>query len=206
MIFRRHPIQEPRLFADTIFENIAIGAVSGELSLVDLKIAVLDAARAAHAHNFIERLPEGYQTKIGDMKLLSGGQRQRIVIARALMRRPKILVLDEATSALDSTSEDAVQGAIDNALAVGNMTCIIVTHRLRTITKAVGVPRPACVAEVEAAGRTPRKKPAGAGLAGEPHSHQSRPTGTERGVQQHAFVQALRALVIRDLARAGAQA
>jgi len=130
--------QEPRLFADTIFNNIAIGAHGLEdMEPAELEEAVHVAAKAANAHAFIEELPQGYDTKVGDMKLLSGGQRQRVAIARALMRRPKILILDEATSALDSQSEAAVQAAIDGILDRGNdMTCIMIAHRLTTVRNA----------------------------------------------------------------------
>jgi len=126
--------QDPRLFADTVFNNIAVGA-AGMSHIQNLTQAVEDAARAANAHDFIMDLPQQYNTKVGDMKLLSGGQRQRIAIARALMRKPKILILDEATSALDSESEATVQAAIDNVLGQG-MTCIMIAHRLTTVRKA----------------------------------------------------------------------
>jgi len=126
--------QDPRLFADTVFNNIAVGAV-GMSHIGNLTQAVEDAAKKANAHDFIMELPEQYSTKVGDMKLLSGGQRQRVAIARALMRDPKILLLDEATSALDSQSEASVQAAIENVLKQG-MTCIVIAHRLTTVRNA----------------------------------------------------------------------
>lgn len=130
--------QDPRLFADTVFNNIAVG-VHGLARRPDgdeLRHRVWSAAAAANAHDFIMALPQGYGTRVGDLKLLSGGQRQRIAIARALMRQPKILILDEATSALDSESEASVQAAIDTILDRGHMTCIIIAHRLSTVKRA----------------------------------------------------------------------
>lgn len=127
--------QEPRIFADTVFANIAIGAYTLGLQGAELESAVREAAHLANAHEFIAQLPQGYATKVGDMKLLSGGQRQRLAIARALIRRPQILILDEATSALDSHLEKAVQVAIERILAKG-ITCMMVAHRLMTVKDA----------------------------------------------------------------------
>ncbi len=118
--------QEVILFHDTIFNNIAYG-------LKDITPgAVREAARAANADKFISKLPEGYDTIIGDRGLkLSGGQRQRLSIARAILRNPPILLLDEATSALDTESELLVQEAIDRL--VKHRTTIVIAHRLSTI-------------------------------------------------------------------------
>ena len=118
--------QEVILFHDTILNNIAYG-------LTDVRLDdVRAAAMAANADEFIERLPDGYATIIGDRGLkLSGGQRQRISIARAILKNPAILLLDEATSALDTESEQLVQEAIDRL--VRNRTTIVIAHRLSTI-------------------------------------------------------------------------
>ncbi|KAJ0763300.1 putative ABC-type xenobiotic transporter [Helianthus annuus] len=121
--------QEPVLFATSIKENILFGNEGVSNELVEL------AAKRANAHDFIVKLPESYETQVGQFGIqLSGGQKQRIAIARALLKEPKILLLDEATSALDSESERVVQEALDQA-SVGRTT-IIVAHRLTTIRKA----------------------------------------------------------------------
>ncbi|CAN1153266.1 ABC transporter B family member 15 [Linum perenne] len=121
--------QEPTLFAGTIRENITYGTAAEEG--VD-ESAVIDAAKAANAHEFIAGLEEGYDTECGDRGVqLSGGQKQRIAIARAIMRNPTILLLDEATSALDTQSEKLVQEAAERVM-VGR-TSLIVAHRLSTI-------------------------------------------------------------------------
>lgn len=121
--------QETILFNDTVFNNIAYGRQ--ECPLDD----VMRAARAANAHEFIEAMPEGYDTLIGDRGVqLSGGQRQRLAIARALLKDPQILILDEATSSLDVESEALVQEAIDRL--VEGRTTLVIAHRLSTIKKA----------------------------------------------------------------------
>src|SRR5262249_37425276 len=120
--------QETILFNDTVRNNIAYG-----LPNVDQR-AVIDAARAALAHDFILRLPEGYDTVIGERGLrLSGGERQRISIARALLKNAPILILDEATSALDSESEALVQSALQNLMT--GRTVFVIAHRLTTIRR-----------------------------------------------------------------------
>ena len=121
--------QEAVLFNDTVYQNIVFG-------LPDVQTAAVEAAaRAAHAHDFIEQLAEGYQTRIGDRgSLLSGGQRQRLTIARALLRNPPLLLLDEATSALDAASERLVQAALERVLQ--GRTALVIAHRLATIQHA----------------------------------------------------------------------
>jgi len=121
--------QETILFNDTIYNNIRFGDPGAAFEVV------VEAAKAAYAHDFIMQLPDGYQTSIGDRGLrLSGGQRQRICIARALLRNAPLLILDEATSALDTESERMVQQALDNLTA--NRTTIVIAHRLSTILNA----------------------------------------------------------------------
>ena len=93
------------------------------------------AAQAAYAHEFIEALPKGYQTRIGDLgNKLSGGQKQRLTIARALLKDPQLLILDEATSALDTEAEQQVQQALEKLMQ--NRTSLVIAHRLSTIQKA----------------------------------------------------------------------
>lgn len=119
--------QEPTLFAGTIRQNIAYGASED----VD-ESEIVEAAKAANAHDFVAGLKDGYDTVCGDRGLqLSGGQKQRIAIARAILKNPAILLLDEATSALDSQSEKVVQDALERVM-VGR-TSVVVAHRLSTI-------------------------------------------------------------------------
>jgi subfamily B ATP-binding cassette protein MsbA len=121
--------QEPVLFNDTIYRNLALGTAATS------REEILAAARLAHAHEFIEKLPQGYDTIVGERgALLSGGQKQRIAIARAFLRHAPILILDEATSALDSDSEAAVQDAL-RRLVTGR-TVLIIAHRFSTIRDA----------------------------------------------------------------------
>jgi ATP-binding cassette subfamily B protein len=120
--------QEVLLFGGSIRENIAYGRPGAS----DDEITA--AARKANAHDFIKKLPEGYETIVGDRGTqLSGGQRQRIAIARAILADPAILVLDEATSSLDAESERLVQEALDKLME--NRTSIIIAHRLSTVRR-----------------------------------------------------------------------
>lgn len=123
--------QQVVLFNGSIAENIAYGEDPAEIDLTKVR----EAAKSAHALDFIEEMPEGFNTQVGDdAKLLSGGQRQRIAIARALLKDTPILILDEATSALDSESEKHIQEALE-ALMKGRTTFVI-AHRLSTIENA----------------------------------------------------------------------
>ena len=130
--FRSHMAlvpQDPVIFAASAMENIRFGRPGAT------DAEVLDAARAAAAHEFISALPQGYDTYLGERGvMLSGGQKQRVAIARAILRDARVLLLDEATSALDAESERAVQEAVDR-LSQGR-TVIVVAHRLATVKKA----------------------------------------------------------------------
>jgi ATP-binding cassette subfamily B protein len=130
--YRRHiglVLQEPFLFFGTIAENIAYGRPHAT------RAEIVAAARAAHAHEFILRLPLGYDSMVGERgQGLSGGERQRISIARALLIDPRILILDEATSSVDTETEKEIQKALDNL--VQGRTTIAIAHRLSTLRKA----------------------------------------------------------------------
>lgn len=121
--------QESVLFNDTVYNNILMGKTEAR------EDEVIHAAKIANAHQFIEALPEGYHTNIGDDgNKLSGGQKQRLSIARAVLKNPPIMILDEATSALDTESERLVQDALDHMME--NRTSLVIAHRLSTIQKA----------------------------------------------------------------------
>ncbi|WP_217907229.1 ABC transporter ATP-binding protein [Janthinobacterium sp. PC23-8] len=130
--YRRHiglVLQEPFLFFGTIAENIAYGKPHAT------RQEIIAAARAAHAHEFILRLPQGYDSMVGERgQGLSGGERQRISIARALLIDPRILIMDEATSSVDSETEKEIQKALDNL--VQGRTTIAIAHRLSTLHRA----------------------------------------------------------------------
>ncbi|XP_020571569.1 ABC transporter B family member 1 [Phalaenopsis equestris] len=143
----RHQIglvsQEPALFATSIRENLLLGREDAS------QVQIEEAARVANAHSFIIKLPDGYDSQVGERGLqLSGGQKQRIAIARAMLKNPAVLLLDEATSALDSESEKLVQEALDRFM-IGRTT-LIIAHRLSTVRKAdlVAVIQQGSVAEL----------------------------------------------------------
>ncbi|MFC4776136.1 ABC transporter ATP-binding protein [Paenibacillus sp. GCM10023252] len=122
-------LQETFLFDGTIAQNIAYGRPGAAPS------QIIEAARSANAHNFISRLPDGYDTRVGERgHRLSGGEKQRIAIARALLRDPRILILDEATSSVDTDTERQIQEALGRL--VGGRTTIAIAHRLSTLMGA----------------------------------------------------------------------
>ena len=121
--------QDPFLFNATIRENLMI--IDPNAS----EETIWEALEFAAAAEFVRKLPQGLDTLIGDRGIrLSGGERQRLVLARAILRKPSILVLDEATSALDVENEAKIQGAIERLK--GTMTIIVIAHRLSTIRNA----------------------------------------------------------------------
>ena len=128
----RHAIgvvfQEPALFSGTVRENIAYDRPDASVAEIER------AARAANAAGFVDKLPKGYDTEIGERGVkLSGGQRQRLAIARAILKDAPILILDEATSSLDSKAEAEVQAALDELMK--GRTTLIIAHRLSTIAR-----------------------------------------------------------------------
>jgi subfamily B ATP-binding cassette protein MsbA len=127
--------QETFLFNDTVANNIAYGKTGAS------REEIVDAAKRAHADDFIVQMPNQYDTVIGESGMkLSGGQRQRLAIARAILKNPPILLLDEATSALDTESERAVQAALDDLMWSGKQkkahTMLVIAHRLSTVQHA----------------------------------------------------------------------
>ncbi|SFL61922.1 lipid A export permease/ATP-binding protein MsbA [Pelosinus propionicus] len=121
--------QETILFNGSVYDNILYGKLDADYD------EVMNAAKAANAHNFIMNMPDGYDTQIGERgSKLSGGQRQRISIARAILKNPRVLILDEATSALDTESEKLVQAAIDKLMIA--RTSFVIAHRLSTVQRA----------------------------------------------------------------------
>jgi subfamily B ATP-binding cassette protein MsbA len=125
--------QEPTLFSGTVRENIAYAASDDVAAIDDARI--IAASRAAHAHEFVERLPDGYGTRVGERGVkLSGGQRQRLAIARVFLKDPALVILDEATSSLDSESERLVESAMEDLLR--SRSTLIIAHRLSTVRRA----------------------------------------------------------------------
>jgi ATP-binding cassette subfamily B protein len=129
----RHAIgivpQDTVLFNDSIEYNILYGRPDAGHD------AAVQAAQAAHIHDFISRLPQGYATTVGERGLkLSGGEKQRVAIARTLLKNPPIVIFDEATSALDSANERAIQGELKSAAR--NKTSLVIAHRLSTVVDA----------------------------------------------------------------------
>ena len=121
--------QDSILFNDTVSSNVSLGVENPTME------DIIDACKIANAHEFIENLPDGYATNIGDSgNTLSGGQKQRLSIARAVLKNPPIMVLDEATSALDTESEQLVQTALQKMMK--NRTSLVIAHRLSTIQSA----------------------------------------------------------------------
>jgi ATP-binding cassette, subfamily B (MDR/TAP), member 1 len=130
--------QEPIMFNGTVYQNVAYG-LSGtpmaDLPDEEKQKLVEDACKAAYAHEFVERLPKGYQTQIGERgAMISGGQKQRLAIARSVISNPRVLLLDEATSALDPNAERIVQKALNNVAV--DRTMVVIAHRLSTIRDA----------------------------------------------------------------------
>lgn len=120
--------QDPLLFHRSIKENIAYARPGASQKAVD------KAAKTAYVNEFVEELPDGFDSMVGERGVkLSGGQRQRVAIARALLKNAPILVLDEATSALDSQSEHFIQQALWQLLK--DRTAIVIAHRLSTIQR-----------------------------------------------------------------------
>jgi ATP-binding cassette subfamily B protein len=121
--------QDTVLFNDTIYYNIAYGRPDAS------RDEVIQAAKYAHIHSFVESLPDRYDTTVGERGLkLSGGEKQRVAIARAILKNPRILIFDEATSALDSKSEKAIQAELEHIAR--DRTTLVVAHRLSTIVNA----------------------------------------------------------------------
>jgi ABC-type multidrug transport system fused ATPase/permease subunit len=126
--------QEPTLFSGTIRENIAYAAIGADGSRPS-EDSIHAAAKAAHAVEFIERLPDGFDTRVGERGVkLSGGQRQRIAIARVFLKNPALVILDEATSSLDTESERLVEEAMEDLLR--QRSTLIIAHRLSTVLRA----------------------------------------------------------------------
>jgi ATP-binding cassette subfamily B (MDR/TAP) protein 1 len=126
--------QDNVLFQGTVRFNIGLGARPGYTPTDD---EVHEACKLANIHETIMSLPKGYDTECGaNGSQFSGGQRQRLSIARALVRKPKLLLLDESTSALDAESERALELGLETAVKGTGVTVVAIAHRLRTIARA----------------------------------------------------------------------
>lgn len=122
-------LQTSLLFSDSIKNNIAYGRPNATMD------EVTTAAKAAQAHEFIEELPNGYETVVGERGMtLSGGQRQRVAIARALLMNPRILILDDSLSSVDTQTEKLIQTALDTLME--GRTTFVIAHRLSTVRRA----------------------------------------------------------------------
>ncbi len=122
-------LQDPFLFPLSVADNIAFGRPGAT------RREIIEAASAAHAHDFIEQLPDGYDTVLSERGAqLSGGERQRIAIARAVLKNAPVLVLDEPTSALDAHTEGRIFEALSRLMK--DRTTFIISHRLSTIRRA----------------------------------------------------------------------
>ena len=118
--------EESFLFSNTARENISLGLENASQEEIE------DAALIARAHDFISQLPESYETKVGERGYgLSGGQRQRIALARAILRKPRVLILDDALSAVDASTEEEIRNELNQVMS--NMTTLIITNRVPTI-------------------------------------------------------------------------
>lgn len=126
--------QDSSLFSGTVAFNVSLGArTEHEASLTEVE----EACKLAHIHDVVSSLPEGYESECGpNAQRLSGGQKQRLSIARALVRKPRLLLLDESTSALDAESEKAVQDGLDGVRRDGGVTVIAITHKLQSARNA----------------------------------------------------------------------
>ena len=122
-------LQDTWLFCGTVYDNIVYGTEGADME------AVVKAAKAAHIHDFIESLPEGYMTVLSDDGInVSKGQKQLLTIARAMLSDAPILILDEATSNVDSRTEKLIQDALYSLMK--GRTCFVIAHRLSTIKNA----------------------------------------------------------------------
>jgi len=122
-------LQDPFLFSGTVMENIRYGRLEASDE------EVIAAAKAANAHDFVTRLPQGYQTEVGERGgMLSQGQRQLISIARAVLADPRLIILDEATASVDTRTEILIQQALGRLLE--GRTSFVIAHRLSTVRNA----------------------------------------------------------------------